>query len=102
MVTTASVNLVVAIGCNSDRALSIKYGNDVLERTDLKMFNTTDSLVFTVGDVYWSYKGSSKVLIVRGILKDEQGYTRNFDHLSFVLRDGSMDMINEFMARFWL
>jgi hypothetical protein len=64
------------------------------------MFNKTDSLVFTVGDVYWSYRGSCKVLIVHGILKDEQGYTRNFDHLLFVLRDGSMDMINEFMERF--
>jgi hypothetical protein len=59
-----------------------------------------ETFIFTVLDVRWQRIGGSKALVIQGLLDNQHGVKRIFEDPRFILKNGSTEMIDEYVKGF--
>lgn len=71
-----------------------------MKRSYSRKNHDKEAFIFTVLDVRWQRIGSSKALVIQGMLDDQRGTKRIFEEPRFILKDGSTAMIDEYVKGF--
>lgn len=61
---------------------------------------TKETFIFTVLDVRLQRIGRGKAMVIQGLLDDQHGTKRIFNNPLFILKNGSTEMVDEYIQHF--